>query len=357
MPFADLCAVQSDNPRADEWIVGSLHLAAVQQLSTGTGVVIGLIDTGVQAAHQDLKGSILPGIDLSTGTPIGNGWKDADGHGTRMAGLIVGHGHGQNAGILGVAPGARVLPIRTGNRDDIGFLPDAIEYAIAHGVSVLSISAGASGTDVHLNRALHDAMDADVVVVASVGNAPGDRFVLYPAAFPGVVAVGGTDEHGDHASMSVIGAPLSLCAPATNIVSTQNDGAYSYGSGTSDATAIVAGAVALVRSHFPHMSADEIVHRLEATAIDKGALGRDSVYGYGTIDIVAALTANVSPRARSSPAESGVASPAPLSSHAQDPGIGPARREGGRRTSLYIIGAALIVALVGAGVMQGRRAK
>jgi len=136
-------------------------------------------------------------------------------------------------------------------------------------------------------------------VVAAAGNLPSDTSVRYPAAYPGVVAAAGTDEHGNHAAVSVTGSQVVLAAPATNIVQPYPDHRYAVGTGTSASTAIIAGAAALVRSRFPKLSAAEVIHRLTATAIDKGPPGRDDQYGYGLINIVAALTANVPPASAS----------------------------------------------------------
>ncbi|GAB3945999.1 hypothetical protein GCM10027614_38690 [Micromonospora vulcania] len=93
--------------------------------------------------------------------------------------------------------------------------------------------------------------------------------------------------------MSVTGPEIDVVAPAVDIYSTSIDGKYRRGTGTSDATAIVAGAAALIRSKYPHLPASEVAHRLTATAVDKGPPGRDDEYGYGVIDLVAALTADV----------------------------------------------------------------
>lgn len=117
----------------------------------------------------------------------------------------------------------------------------------------------------------------------------------YPATEKGVIAVGGINRNGEHAAVSVTGPEIDVVAPAVDIYSTSYDGKYSKGTGTSSATAIVAGAVALIRSKYPDLPAQEVAHRLTATAIDKGPPGRDDEYGYGVIDLVAALTADVPP--------------------------------------------------------------
>ena len=110
-----------------------------------------------------------------------------------------------------------------------------------------------------------------------------------------MIAVGGIDRQGNHADISVTGPEIDVVAPAVDIYSTGINKGYRVGTGTSDATAIVAGAAALIRSKYPNLPAQEVAHRLTATAVDKGPPGRDDQYGYGVIDLVAALTADVPP--------------------------------------------------------------
>src|SRR5262249_17027025 len=143
-------------------------------------------------------------------------------------------------------------------------------------------------------RVIEDAIAHDIVVVAGGGKRPSTT-VQYPAAYPGVLAVAGVDEHGDHGIFSLTGPGVMLAAPGADILTTGLNHGYGYATGTSDSTAIVAGAAALVRSKFPKLSAVEVIHRLTATAIDKGPPGRDNLYGYGIVNLVGALTADVPP--------------------------------------------------------------
>lgn len=110
-----------------------------------------------------------------------------------------------------------------------------------------------------------------------------------------MIAVGGVDRQGNKAEFSVEGTDVDILAPAVDIYTTSLAGRYRRSTGTSDATAIVAGAAALIRSKYPNLPAQEVAHRLTATAVDKGPPGRDDQYGYGVIDLVAALTADVPP--------------------------------------------------------------
>ncbi|HEY6593280.1 MAG TPA: S8 family serine peptidase [Asanoa sp.] len=264
-------------------------------MAQGSGVTVAVIDTGVDQ-HPDLRGNLLPGtVTLPDGD--GDGRQDSQGHGTGMAGLIAAHGHGIGSGALGVAPRARILPIASVPavaQGDSDFVAAGIEWAKAHGADVISISAS-GGPSARLREAVQAALAADIVVVAGVGNRPTASAVQFPAFYPGVVAVGATDRKGKLAAISATGRGVVITAPGVDITSTGLNGGYRKGTGTSDSTAIVAGAVALIRSKYPDLSAKEVVHRLEATAIDKGPRGLDDQYGYGILNLVGALTADVPP--------------------------------------------------------------
>ena len=298
----------ADGVRAEQWQLGFLHVDEAHQYSQGTGVIVAVLDSGVDSSHPDLLGNVLPGADVQAG---GNalGTTDTNGHGTAMAGLIAAHGHGpgNSLGALGIAPRAMILPVKDGDGHGTA-LPSAIDWAVANGAKVISISQGNDADDFLDRRAIEDALSRDVVVVAAAGNIPGTA-VNYPAAYPGVIAVAGVDQQGNHAEVSLTGPQVALAAPAVNVMRPSLGHGYGLGTGTSDATAIVAGAAALVRAKYPNLSATEVVHRLTATAIDKGAPGRDDVYGYGIVNLVGALTADVPPL--QSPTPTAQAQPVP----------------------------------------------
>ncbi|MGC4772717.1 S8 family serine peptidase [Micromonospora sp. DT44] len=281
--------------RGDQWHLPFLHISEAHLVSQGSGVIVAVPDTGVDP-HPDLRENLLAGTDVIPGGS-GDGRRDQDSHGTSMAGLIASHGSAGNRGALGVAPKAKILPIfdtQPGGIGEADALAIGIEFAITNGADIISISAVA-GASVRLQQALEAALDANIVVVAAAGNWPPDAGVRYPATEGGVIAVGGVDRAGQHAAVSVTGPEVDVVAPAVDIYSTSYGGKYSKGTGTSSATAIVAGAAALIRSKYPYLPAQEVAHRLTATAVDKGPPGRDDEYGYGLIDLVAALTADVPP--------------------------------------------------------------
>ncbi|MFJ8576960.1 S8 family serine peptidase [Micromonospora sp. NPDC093277] len=337
--------VNSDRIRGEQWFLRDLNVEKAHQISQGEGVVVALADTRV-SNHPDLDGSILPGIDIAPDNQ-GNNLQHHSSHGTLMAGLIAAHGQGKNRGALGIAPKSQVLPV--GVQPEVGQgstedLAAGIEWAVRSHVDVISVSSVA-GASMRLQRAIRAALDANIIVVAAAGNRPDDLTVGYPASEDEVIAVGGTDPGGGHASVSVTGPEIDLVAPAVDIYSTSYGGKYSKGTGTSSATAIVAGAAALVRSKFPNLPAQEVVHRLTATAIDKGPPGRDDEYGYGVIDLVAALTADVPPLGF----ESRGATP-PASAQATAPGDGTSN--GATARGLATLG---VLAAAGGGFLVWRR--
>ncbi|RAO06512.1 Cell wall-associated protease [Micromonospora noduli] len=285
---------QAERIRDDQWHLRFLNVSRAQAVSQGEGVIVAVPDTGVDP-HPDLRENLLKGTD-TVADGSGDGQQDSNSHGTSMAGLIAAHGRGISSGALGIAPKSKILPIKAASADNFGEADDlaaAVEYAIANSAQVISISSGGASTP-RLVRAIKSALAANIIVVASVGNSPHSP-TAYPASEEGVIAVGGVDRAGQHAAISVTGPSIDVVAPAVDIYSTSYGGKYSKGTGTSSATAIVAGAAALIRSKYPYLPAREVAHRLTATAVDKGPPGRDDEYGYGVVDLVAALTADVPP--------------------------------------------------------------
>jgi type VII secretion-associated serine protease mycosin len=292
----------ADQARDLQWQLSDLNMTKVHRITQGAGVVVAVVDTGVDAGHRDLAGAVLPGTDLLTyRAGDGTGRGDLDGHGTQMAGFIAGRGHGagHGDGILGIAPAAKILPIRSpvtvGGTSE--FVKDAVAFAVARHAGVVNMSFGTVDSEA-MREAIKAARAADIVLVAAIGNrgsgAPGE---LYPGKYPEVLCVGSYGRNHRASSFSVTGPQLDLLAPGDRAATT-NIGrpGYGLGRGSSASAAIVSGAAALLRAKFPRLSAAEVVHRLTATAIDGGAPGRDDSYGYGRLNLLAALTADVPAR-------------------------------------------------------------
>jgi type VII secretion-associated serine protease mycosin len=281
--------------RAQQWHLDFLNIERIHQISTGEGVIVGVIDTGVDGGHPDLAGRLLPGLDLSF-RQRPDALEDLDGHGTAMAGLIAAHGQA-----LGIAPDATILPVRTtgGGIRDARTDAEGIYWAVDNGATVLCLAFGHPRPDDALEQAIQYALAHDVVVVAAVGNAPEDAGLVYPATYSGVIGAAAVDRDGRHADFSVVSPAADLAAPAVDMMSLQarniDPRGYARGRGTSDATAIIAGVAALIRAEYPELSAQDVINRMIATADDRGEPGRDDEYGYGIVNPLAALTADIPP--------------------------------------------------------------
>jgi type VII secretion-associated serine protease mycosin len=304
--------VVADAIRDRQWQLDMFNAKAAWRVSTGKGVTVAVIDSGVDASHADLTGQVLPGIDLVDGT--GNGQIDPVGHGTTVAGLIAGR-NDDTRGVAGLAPKAKILPVRVlddENRyDDALVVAKGVRWAVDNGAQVVNLSLGGSGDSPALAAALDYAFARDVVVVACTGNlgSSAGKRVWYPAREPGVLAVAGLERESDALwSGSITGPETVLSAPATGLSGARPGGFWQV-QGTSFAAPLVAASAALVRSHWPKMSAGDVVNRLINTARDVGPSGRDDRFGFGVVDPLAALNGEVSTVARN-PLDDGEAAPA-----------------------------------------------
>ncbi|MFJ5234281.1 S8 family serine peptidase [Kitasatospora sp. NPDC088391] len=290
----------ADSDREAQWVLKNYGMAErVWPTSQGEGVIVAVIDTGVDANHPDLVGQVLPGLDLTNaGT---DGRVDSKGHGTAMASDIAAHGHGSNAGVMGLAPKAKILPVRidlggegevvAGNDMAVG---KAIRFAVDHGAKVINMSFdGGSSLDPGYRESIEYAIQKDVVLVAGSGNSA--NFPTgYPANFPGVVVVSGITESGDMWPKSTVGPVVTLAAPAENIHNADLNNRYGTGNGTSDSAAFVSGIAALVRSKYPNLSAGQVINRMTKSAVQpdgKGPFPNDK-YGYGIVSPAGSLAAN-----------------------------------------------------------------
>ena len=287
-----------DPVRAEQWHLKTLNLAGAWTYSSGAGVTVAVIDSGVDATHKDLQGQVLPGLDLVDPDGDGDGDTDSVGHGTTVSALIAGRSD-DTAGVVGIAPKAKILPVRVLDRDnrydDALIVAKGVRWAVDHGARVINLSLGGNGSSPALAAALDYAFAKDVVVVACTGNASASASsgVWYPAREPGVIAVAGMEKAGDVLwSGSITGKETVVTAPATQLFGAR-PGGYWRVQGTSFAAPMVSGTAALVRSRWPTMSAAEVVNRIIKSAKDRGTSGRDGQYGYGLIDPTGALTAEV----------------------------------------------------------------
>ncbi|HEX5540313.1 MAG TPA: S8 family serine peptidase [Micromonospora sp.] len=300
--FVSPAVAHAATVRELQWYLDALRIPQAHKLSKGRGVTVAVIGGGVDTTHPALKGRVLKGHGIgSDAAPDGHRDSDAkSGHTTGMAGIIAGIG-GSDMQQLGIAPEAKILPVSMGAEFDDNELVEAIRWAVDHGADVISLSLGVAGAATEGQvAAVRHALNKNVVVVASAGNTTQSGYaVAAPASIPGVIAVTGTAKDGRFLADSVEGPEAVLSAPMQDIISPRplsaSHNGYGVSTGTSDAGAIVSGVVALVRARFPDLDAANVINRLIVTAQDKGPQGRDSRYGFGVVDPVAALTAQVTP--------------------------------------------------------------
>ena len=302
-------AVSADPVRDRQtWVLNMLDAPAAWTVTKGAGVTVAVIDSGVNPNVSDLAGSVTTGPNYTgVRTPPSNAHWGV--HGTWMASLIAGHGHGGgSSGILGVAPEAKVLSIRViTDPGDPGYrhyqheptssvqrsLAAAIRYAVRHRVGVINMSVGYGNASRPVRSALQDAYNHNVVVLASAGNsgrpAASQAPYSFPADYPGVISVAAVDQAGAAARFSSDNLSVQLAAPGVDVPAQGRDGAYWLVSGTSPACALTAGVAALIKAAHPRLSASLIAMALTTTTRNRPPGGYDPDVGFGTVDAAAAL--------------------------------------------------------------------
>jgi type VII secretion-associated serine protease mycosin len=303
----------TDPYRASQWDLARVQAPAAWATSTGAGVTVAVIDSGVDAGHPDLAGQVLPGIDLVAGTTGTS--TDPNGHGTHVAGTVAAL-TGNNVGVSGFAPHARILPVRVLGASGSGSssaVATGVTWAADQGAQVINMSLGSTAQVSALTNAIAYARAKGVVVIASAGNSREKGSPTnYPGADPGVVAVAATDSSDTYASYSNQGSYVDLAAPGSGIISTYPGGRYVSMSGTSMAAPHVAALAALLKASDPTANPDRIEQAMQSSAVDLGAAGKDADYGYGRINAVAALAALATPStAPTAPSVPPTTTPAP----------------------------------------------
>jgi subtilisin family serine protease len=317
VPMLGAAPARADIVRSTQsWVLSELNLPAAWPVSEGKGVVVAVIDSGVNPAVSDLTGSVTTGPDF-TGVDTPPSSPNWGVHGTWMASLIAGHGHdGGGSGIIGSAPESTVLSIRVitdtsdpnyrryeaqsagrGQRE----LAAAITYAVNHRAQVISMSIGYSLQSRPVRAALQYAYDHNVVVVASAGNSgdaagaagTGHAPYSFPADYPGVLAVAAVNSSGQVSSFSSENLSVQVAAPGVRVPAQGRDGQYWYVSGTSPACALTAGVVALIKAKYPALTDSQVISAITSstTRRTRPPRGWNDQIGFGVVDAAAALTA------------------------------------------------------------------
>ncbi|HEY2267369.1 MAG TPA: S8 family serine peptidase [Streptosporangiaceae bacterium] len=336
-------ALAGGTVQAQEWWLGGLHVPQAWKSAQGAGITVAVLGTGVDSQHPDLAGTVTTGPDLSgSGRTAGGPFWGVNG--TEVAGVIAGHGHGSGhtGGILGVAPAAKILSIRVTlefndplNADKAvarklpGAIAAGITYAVDHGARIIQLpmdpgtggvtgqgNMAASGGSPAEQAAVANALSKDVVLIAPAGDdGEGAGLVDYPAAYPGVIAVGAVARNGQVAPFSSRHSFVTLTAPGVSLTAASPSGGYAPISSTSMSSGIVSGVAALILSRFPHLTGAQVSQVLaeSVTPARTNAPGA----GLGTIDAARAvsLAASLNATSESAAAATATAAAAAAPSH------------------------------------------
>lgn len=368
------------------WALQRLVFDQLWQDTKGKGVRVAVIDTGVDDTNPQLKSAVdrAAGTDLlpvpkdgsqdpdaskgkgkSKGKPSGgDGTVDTVGHGTKVAGIIAARPR-SGTGFVGLAPEATIIPIRQNDDKGTGTattMAAAIRHAIAQHARVINISQDTAKplrADSDLALAVTEALNKDIVVVASAGNdgLAGAVKVTYPAAYKGVLAVAASDRNDERAPFSQTGDFVGVAAPGVDMVSTVPKGGQCVDNGTSFSAPYVAGVAALLRAKHPGWKQNQVVAQIEQTA-ERAVNGRDKFVGWGVVDPVRALNDDEHPVNAPTPdraVSNGPAGPEPIALQ-----MGETRKERIARISIYVLATTglLVAVIAGAAiVLRDRRSR
>ncbi len=280
-----------------QWALGRLGVPNAWDVSRGDpSIIVAVLDTGVEATHEDLRGQLVTGWDFVRRSPQPD---DDNGHGTHVTGIVVAAAD-NGLGISGVAPNARVMPIKVVTGVGIGshyLIAQGIEYAIRNRARIINLSLGGYEPSDTLRRAIDYAWDNGALVVAAGGN-ENTNTPIYPASWPHVVGVGATNVDDTRAPFSNTGDAITVVAPGVAVLSTIPGNQYQAWPGTSMATPLVSGVAALLWSRYPMLSNAEVRDLLISTADKIGPLpydanGRNAEYGYGLVNAARAVGLNL----------------------------------------------------------------
>jgi subtilisin family serine protease len=293
--------VPNDPSYWQQWHHDRVRSELAWDLTTGSSnMVVAIVDSGIQIDHSDLAGALVSGYnsDDDLAQSAGGDVSDVDGHGTFVAGLAGAIGD-NGIHVVGMGWNFSIMPIRYYNQPGGGYLHnihEGVRWAAEHGAQCISVSQ--TGVEYSSNQTTGAYVKGlGSLLFWAAGN---DQRDLYWFDWDDVIVVGGTDPNDDKASFSAYGLAVDVYAPATNIYSTGLPGGLAIGNGTSASAPMATGLGALIWSHRPNLTPDEVEQCLFAGCTDLGPAGEDDYWGWGRIDSpnsllaagVASITAN-----------------------------------------------------------------
>ncbi len=267
--------------RYQPYLRASMDVDQAWRRSSGRGVKVAVVDTGVDPRHEDLP-KLLDGHDFISGDANAD---DGNGHGTFVAGVIAAQ-RNNGRGIAGVSR-ASIMPVRVLNSRGFGRDSDiarGIRWAANEGADIINMSLGGGRSGRLLKDAVRYATNQGSLVIAASGNSGGTR-PMYPAAYPQVIAVGATDIHDQMTWFTDHGPWLDVVAPGVDIASTVPGNRYAIGAGTSFSSPLVAGSAALALSQHRRWSVEQLRAAVLRGAADAGPVGPDTFTGLGVLDV------------------------------------------------------------------------
>jgi len=387
---AAVSAGHGNNARAQEWWLSGLNVTQAWPQSEGAGITVAVLGTGVDASYPGLGGSVITGPDYTgSGRALGSPYWGVEG--TAVAGIIAAHASG--SGLVGVAPKVRILSVRVTlefndplasdqalSRRLPQAIADGIRYAAGHGARIIDLpldpgtlgltgkgDPAAAGGSPAEQAAVAYALSKGIVLVAPAGDdGEGSGIVNYPAAYPGVIAVGAIGRNGQLAPFSTRRSYTSLTAPGVSMVTAAPPATYGIISSTCTASGIVAGVAALVLSRFPHLTPAQVTQALIESTVATGAgtslppLPRRSPdgAGYGTVnairavDMAALITAASQPH---SPAPVVPRKPAPHPAAAPHHPAASTLARSVLRDAVIAVGVLIVLLVVALLVVRSRR--
>ncbi|MEU9763349.1 type VII secretion-associated serine protease mycosin [Streptomyces sp. NPDC001834] len=363
------CTFPSKNYPGRPWALQRVLLDELWKQSTGKGVRVAVIDTGVDVKNPQLTKAVDTGSgrnflpkDLKddNGSKIErgkeNGTTDVVGHGTKVAGIIAAR-EMKGTGFTGLAPDAVIIPIQQNDAEGHGTaesLARSIRYAAneadADIINISQDTANAVKPDPVLEQAVDAALAKEIVIVASAGNdgLGGNVKETYPASYEGVLAVASSDRNNERAAFSQSGDFVGVAAPGVDMVSTVPGGGHCADNGTSFSAPYVAGVAALIKAKHKDWTQDQIVAQIQQTA-ERSIAGHDSRVGWGVVDPVRALTEDDKPIERPVAHEGVSKGEAPVPAALQ---LGETADERNARLATYVVvgGGVLVAAIAGAAV-------